>query len=340
MKRVPDVCATFRFSTTGLPPLARARAVRYLHERERTVLPAGLEPLEPLEPLSDRPLHVDVIKRTLPGLALVSGTFSGLRHAARPRGAAGHGENDLLFCVNVRGCSLAQQRDRELTLREGDAFFATRGLAGFSIVRPTPARFIGCRVPREAVAALLGRLDDTPMTFVPHDTEVLRLLVTYASAIADALPLTTPELQWLAVSHMQDLIAATIAATRGGRAIAEGRGIAAARLRVIMTDICAHLGNGELSVAEVAQRQRVTPRYVHKLFENEGLTFSSFVLGQRLARAHRMLSDPRLADRTIGSVAFDVGFGDLSYFNRTFRRRYGAIPTEIRQSAMKADPSA
>jgi len=53
-----------------------------------------------------------------------------------------------------------------------------------------------------------------------------------------------------------------------------------------------------------------------------------------------MLSDPRLADRTIGSVAFDVGFGDLSYFNRTFRRRYGAIPTEIRQSAMKADPSA
>ena len=153
-------------------------------------------------------------------------------------------------------------------------------------------------------------------------------------------PLPTPELQWLAVSHMQDLIAAAIAATRGGRAIAEGRGIAAARLRVIMTDICAHLGNGELSVAKVAQRQRVTPRYVHKLFENEGLTFSSFALGQRLARAHRMLSDPRLADRTIGSVAFDVGFGDLSYFNRTFRRRYGAAPTEIRQSAMKADPSA
>jgi AraC-like DNA-binding protein len=337
---VPDPCITFRFSTAGVSEPARAEAVRDLHLRERRLLPAGLEPLEPLEPLSDRPLHADVIKRTLPGLALVSGTFSGLRHAARPRGAAGHGENDLLFCVNVRGCSLAQQGDRELMLRDGDAFFATRSLAGFSIVRPTPARFIGCRVPREAVAALLGRLDDTPMSFVPYDTEALRLLVTYASAIADTLPLTTPELQRLTVSHMQDLIAATIAATRGGRAIAEGRGIAAARLRAIMTDICAHLSDGELSVAEVAQRQRVTPRYVHKLFENEGLTFSSFVLGQRLARAHRMLSDPRLADRTIGSMAFDVGFGDLSYFNRTFRRRYGAAPTEIRQSAMRADPPA
>jgi AraC-like DNA-binding protein len=26
-----------------------------------------------------------------------------------------------------------------------------------------------------------------------------------------------------------------------------------------------------------------------------------------------------------------VGFGDLSYFNRTFRRRYGMTPTEARR---------
>jgi AraC-like DNA-binding protein len=278
--RVPDPCVTFRFSTAGVSEPERAEAVRDLHLRERHLLPAGFEPLEPLEPLSNRPPQVDVIKRTLPGLALVSGTFSGLRHAARPKGAAGHGENDLLFCVNVRGRSVALQRDRELVLRDGDAFFATRSSAGFNIVRPTPARFIGCRVPRETVAALLGRLDDTPMSFVPHDTEALSLLITYASAIADALPLATPELQRLTVSHMQDLIAASIATTRGGRAIAEGRGIAAARLRAIMMDIDAHIGDGDLSVNKVADRHRITPRYLHKLFESEGLTFSSFVLGQ------------------------------------------------------------
>jgi AraC-like DNA-binding protein len=52
-------------------------------------------------------------------------------------------------------------------------------------------------------------------------------------------------------------------------------------------------------------------RYVHKLFEREGLTFSAFILDRRLSRAHRFLSEPRLADRKISSVAFDVGFGDL-----------------------------
>jgi AraC-like DNA-binding protein len=301
------------------------------------MLPAGLEAIEPLVPLPDRPLQVEVIKRTFPGLAVVSGTLSGVCHAPRPRGAAGQGEGDLLLAVNVWGNSLARQRDTELSLRDGDALFWTRTVAGLGIMRPTPAGFLGCRVARAEVAALLGRLDDTPMCFVPRDTEALQLLVTYARGIAESVPLATPELRRLVVSHMHDLMAAIIAATRGGRPIAEGRGIAAARLRAIMIEIRTHLGDGDLSVAEVAQRQRMTSRYVHKLFENEGFTFSSFVRDQRLACAHRMLSDPRLADRTIGSIAFDVGFGDLSYFNRTFRRRYGATPGEIRQSALKAD---
>jgi AraC-like DNA-binding protein len=336
---VPEVCATLRFSTAGMPEWSRARAVRDLHLRERRLLSEKLEPIEPLEPLPDYPLHVDLTKRTLPGLAVVSGRLSGLRHAIRSVSAAANGEDDLLLGVNVRGCSIVSQSGRDLVLRDGDAFYATRDVTEITVTRPTPARFIGCRVPRGPVALLLGRLDDTPVHLVPHCTEALNLLVTYASAIADALPLATAELQRLAVSHMHDLIAATIGATRDGRAITEGRGVAAARLRAIMTDISAHLGDGNLSVAEVARRHRLTPRYIHKLFENDDLTFSSFVLGQRLSLAHRILSDPHLSDRNISSVAFDVGFGDLSYFNRAFRRRYAATPTEIRRSAIWPDPS-
>jgi AraC-like DNA-binding protein len=287
--------------------------------------------------LPDHPLHVDVIKRTLPGLAVVTGTLSGVCHAPRPKGAAGQGEGDLLIAVNVSGASLARQNDTELPLRDGDALLWTRSLASIGIMRPTPARFLGCRVARSEVAALLGRLDDTPMCFVPRDTEALQLLVTYARGIAESVPLATPELQRIAVSHMNDLMAAIVSAARGDRAIAQGRGIAAARFRAIMIDICAHLGDGDLSVADIARRQRVSTRYVHRLFENEGIAFSSFVRNQRLVRAYRLLSDSRLADRTIGAIAFDVGFGDLSYFNRTFRRRYGATPGDVRNSALNAE---
>jgi AraC-like DNA-binding protein len=48
-----------------------------------------------------------------------------------------------------------------------------------------------------------------------------------------------------------------------------------------------------------------------------------------------MLSDPRLGHRSIGSVAFEVDFGDLFYFNCSFRLCYAATPSEVRQSAPK-----
>jgi AraC-like DNA-binding protein len=327
MMRLEEASDSFRFSTDGLPEAERAKAVRELYER--TTLPGKIEPLEPLPDCSVR---ADITKRALPGLGVMSGTLCGLRQAARPRGAASGNEDDLLLAVNLRGCSTAHQDDLELRLQSGDAMLATRGTNGFAIIRPTPVRFLGFRVPRDAIAPLVGRLEDAPICIVPRGTEALNLLLAYAGAIANGRPLHTPEVQRLAVTHVHDLIAAAIAATRGGRAIAEGRGIRAARLSAIMADITAKLGDYDLTVAAVARRQRVTPRYIHKLFESEGLSFSTFVLGRRLARAHRMLCDPRLGDRSISSVAFEVGFGDLSYFNRTFRRRYGATPSEVRRS--------
>jgi AraC-like DNA-binding protein len=43
-----------------------------------------------------------------------------------------------------------------------------------------------------------------------------------------------------------------------------------------------------------------------------------------------MLTDPRFAGRTISTIAFDCGFNHLSHFNRAFRTRFAASPSEIR----------
>jgi AraC-like DNA-binding protein len=45
-----------------------------------------------------------------------------------------------------------------------------------------------------------------------------------------------------------------------------------------------------------------------------------------------MLTDRRWAERSIASIAFEAGFGDLSYFNRAFKRCYGATPSEVRDA--------
>jgi AraC-like DNA-binding protein len=44
-----------------------------------------------------------------------------------------------------------------------------------------------------------------------------------------------------------------------------------------------------------------------------------------------MLTDLRFVGRSISALAFDVGLGDLSYFNREFKRRYNATPSDVRR---------
>jgi AraC-like DNA-binding protein len=73
------------------------------------------------------------------------------------------------------------------------------------------------------------------------------------------------------------------------------------------------------------------------LFEGEGSTFTEFVNGLRLARVYRTLSDPRLCDRTIGALALECGFRDLSHFNRLFLRAFGATPSDVRARAWRKD---
>jgi transcriptional regulator GlxA family with amidase domain len=94
-----------------------------------------------------------------------------------------------------------------------------------------------------------------------------------------------------------------------------------------------HLVDEDVSAPALAKRQRVTSRFIHKLFEGEETTLSQFVLRQRLARAHRMLTDPLHGHQTISVIACDAGFGDLSTFNRAFRRHFGATPSEVRAAA-------
>jgi AraC-like DNA-binding protein len=329
--------ASFRFSTDDLPEAARAKVVCEL--REHATLPNRAKP-EPLEPLRDYRLRLDITKRALPEAIIMSGTLCGVRHAIRSKGSVSSSEDELLVAVNLSGRTVVQSRDRELVLLDGDAMLMTRDTTSLNFIHPTPANMLGFRVPRDAIAPLADCIDDALIRMVPAGSEAIKLLVSYARGIAEEQQsLDTPELQRLVATHIHDLIALAAGATQDGQAVARGRGIRAARLRAIMSDITANLGSCDLTVAAVAQRQRVTRRYLHKLFEGEELTFSNFVLSQRLSRAHRMLRDPRFGDRSISSVAFEVGFGDLSYFNRTFRQRYDATPSDIRHSAKTNDSS-
>jgi AraC-like DNA-binding protein len=273
---------------------------------------------------------IDFRLRKLPGLGLLSGTVQGVRHE-HARRDSGDGDDDFSFHVNVRGRSHVCGRRGDTTLRDGDAMLLSYSVSR-TISRPDLVDHRVIRVPRASLAPLVREIDDFVLRPIPRGTGMLGLLQSYVDAVFDDPALERPEMRQLIVAQLCDLVAVTLGATRDAAALAEGRGVRAARLRAIKADIETNLAHGDLSPGAVGKRQKVSDSYIRKLFEREGTSFTQYVLARRLGRARRMLTDPRWAGRSIASIAFDVGFGDLAYFNRTFKRLHGATPSEIRQN--------
>jgi AraC-like DNA-binding protein len=132
----------------------------------------------------------------------------------------------------------------------------------------------------------------------------------------------------IVASHIYELAALTLGANSEGRELATSGGVRAARLRALKSAIIA---DPTISLSVLAERHRVTPRYVQMIFEESGSTFTNFSTERRLQKAFFLLSSRRCEGLKIASIAMQCGFGDLSHFNRTFKRRFGATPSEIRR---------
>jgi AraC-like DNA-binding protein len=298
----------------------RGRDVQSLHRRGVTWVS--------FVPMPDRVGGIDFVIRKLPGLGLLSGTVEGIRHEHRRE----DNDDDFSFHLNRRGRSIVRARGRETVLRDGDAMLLSY-TESRTITRPEPVFHRVLRLPRAALAPLVRNIDDAVLRAIPDGTGALSLLSHYAGALMGDPAAEVPQTRQLVINHLCDLIAVTLGVTGDAAAIAERRGIRIARLGAIKSDIEAHLTDPQLSPSAVAKRQRISDSYIRKLFAYEDTSFTDFVLMRRLAKAHRLLVDPRWADRNIASIAFASGFADLSYFNRTFKRLHGATPSDIRSAA-------
>lgn len=263
-----------------------------------------------------------------PGLGVQWADNSGIR-MDRTSELVADGSDDLILPLVTAGRHFASQRDRQISLDARSTTLLSTAHIG-SVACASHSRAIVLRMPRAALASLAPGLEDVLGAPLPRESEPLRLLAGYVDLLRVSGTLASPELSRLVVAHVYDLIALAVGAARDAAALAAGRGLRAARLRAIKADILANVVSADLSVAAVAHRHGVTPRYVHMLLEAEGTTFSRFVLTHRLDFARRILGDAGRDHMTIAAIAYSAGFGDLSYFNRAFRRRYGATPREIR----------
>jgi AraC-like DNA-binding protein len=86
-----------------------------------------------------------------------------------------------------------------------------------------------------------------------------------------------------------------------------------------------------IELEHAAGQAGLSPFHFLRLFSSVlGVTPHQYLVRSRLRHAARLLADD---ERSITDVAFDVGFGDLSNFVRTFHRAAGVPPLRFRQAS-------
>jgi AraC-like DNA-binding protein len=310
-----------RFSTDVIPERDRASMLCDFYGP----LVARLD----IEPVPGGTLHFEIApvpyRTTISTLA-----FSAIR-ARRTRALTADGNDNCMICALHSPGNTIEYRGREVVPGEGEGTLMSPAEAFACATVDGIARGMSISAPRKVLAASVLQLEDGFGQPV-RSSEALRLLIGYVGLLEHddfaGDPRAAPAgRDACARSHRAR--ARRLARRRRDRERSRTARGAAQRHQ---DDICASLDDPNLSLRTLAARHQVTPRYVQALFESEGATFSQFLLNARLARVHRSLRDPLQDARAIGTIAYEAGFGDLSYFNRAFRRRYGATPSDIRET--------
>lgn len=93
------------------------------------------------------------------------------------------------------------------------------------------------------------------------------------------------------------------------------------------------LDDPELDAEALGRTLGISARHVQALFAGQGTTLGACLLEQRLQWVARRLREPGRPRERIGAIAMQAGFGDLSHFCRSFRRRFRCSASAWREMA-------
>jgi AraC-like DNA-binding protein len=291
--------------------------------------------IEPVSP--DIPFYAEATVQAWPGVRTALCVNPAAR-LIRTRALAADDDASivLLFNLDAKTTASVAQRGRDVAFGAGDAIPV---LAHEPSILTTSTKCLGILLPLAALATRVGDVEDATMRVIPNGVQPLLLLVNYLKLVQEKFVLGTPELRQTAVGHIHDLAALALGANRDTRESGLSA-VAAARLAAALAHVAENFTEPGLTLTAVAHRQGVSPRYLQRLLERSGRSFTTHVNELRLQRAFALLTSPQARGRRISEIALQAGFSDISHFNRLFRTRFGETPTGVRAGCVMASPRA
>ncbi|MEZ5705561.1 MAG: helix-turn-helix domain-containing protein [Burkholderiaceae bacterium] len=159
-----------------------------------------------------------------------------------------------------------------------------------------------------------------------HVENLARQLDVFSENDNAAVRRATLELLTAAMSHRVDI---------------PQRGLAHRYLKQLQDHILNNLQDENLSPTSIAEANNMSPRYVHLLFAQIGVSASSWIRAQRLERCKEDLCSRTYRDSSIAEIAYGWGFADASHFTRVFKQHYGMSPRAFREmGGGRLDPAS
>lgn len=159
------------------------------------------------------------------------------------------------------------------------------------------------------------------------------LFSQFVTSIASRLDTMDGVLAQRLEANVIDLLATTLThCEESGRRDRLEAGVRLEHLHRIRQFIRTNLHDERLTPAWIAESQGISTRYLHMLFENEGISVSRYILTMRLQACRQSLADHGFQRYSIADIAYRFGFKDPAHFSRAFKRAFGDSPARYRRS--------
>ncbi|GKQ34922.1 helix-turn-helix domain-containing protein [Streptomyces sp. A012304] len=256
-----------------------------------------------------------------------------LRAGRTSRHIAHGAEGYVALGVQTAGRATLLQDGRRADVGPGDlmVYDTTRP---YSLDHPEPFTTRVVLLPRRAVGVPREHLREVTGTAITGSEGPGALLLSFLTALTASVPACAPAVGARLATSVVDLFA-TLVDERTGRAEqpADPREHLVQRVR---EHIDRHLREPALSPHTVAAAHHISVRYLHRLFEAEGITVGRLIQRRRLEECARELGRGGPPALTVSAVAYRWGFANAAHFSRVFRTVYGVSPREWRGAGVGA----
>jgi len=238
----------------------------------------------------------------------------------------------LWLALPIEGVFQLDKGCETVDLKLGDILY---GPTGYDSTLKLPDHFemLYIRIPQTMLYPLLINLQVLPMGTLTGRVAVNRIFANLLHSIVDDLEeLTDDHIRPIEVALSEFVVSSLAESSAMSCFDAAG----ASNFHRISQAIELQLGDGDLTLHQIADQLRVSARYIQKLFQQAGMSFSQYLRQRRLEHCYADLGSPAHRNLSISDICFRWGFNDAAHFSRSFRADYGMTPRAYRQDRLAA----